>query len=159
MDVEDELPHRLSDDVLETLGQLRRGTRKASGRPFAERPLGGAQIELVRLLRRNPGLSVAEAATKLGVAANTVSTLVRQLADDGVIERVVDGADRRVARLALSKEARERVEYWRDRRSVVVGQALSSLSADDQAHIEAALPALTRLAVALARAGAETEEA
>lgn len=159
MDVEGEVPHRLSDDVLETLGQLRRGTRKASGRPFAEHPLGGAQIELVRLLRRNPGLSVAEAAAKLGVAANTVSTLVRQLADDGVIERVVDGADRRVARLALSKEARERVEYWRDRRSVIVGEALSSLSAEDQVHIEAALPALTRLAVALAKAGAETEEA
>ncbi|MBQ7804558.1 MAG: MarR family transcriptional regulator, partial [Rhodococcus sp.] len=59
----------LADDVLEALGQLRRGTRKASGRPFAERPLAGAQIELVRLLRRNPGLSVAEAAGRLGVAA------------------------------------------------------------------------------------------
>ncbi|MDI9905448.1 MarR family transcriptional regulator [Rhodococcus sp. IEGM 1406] len=149
--------HRLSDDVLETLGQLRRGTRKASGRPFAERPLGGAQIELVRLLRRNPGLSVAEAAGRLGVAANTVSTLVRQLVDDGVIERVADEADRRVARLVLSDEARARVEVWRDRRSVIVGQALSSLAGEDRARIEAALPALSRLASALAAAGSEGE--
>lgn len=143
----------MSDDVLEVLGQLRRSTRKASGRPFAERPLAGAQIELVRLLRRHPGVSVAEAADKLGVAANTVSTLVRQLSDDGVVERVVDNSDRRVARLALSEDARERVEYWRDRRSIAVDQALSRLGDEDRAHIKAALPALSRLAAALADVG------
>ncbi|MDZ7915963.1 MAG: hypothetical protein U5O16_29770 [Rhodococcus sp. (in: high G+C Gram-positive bacteria)] len=102
---------------------MRRGTRKASGRPFAERPLGGAQIELVRLLRRNPGLSVAEAA----------------------------------GRLALSDETRARVEVWRDRRSVIVGQALSSLTGEDRTSIEAALAALSRLASALAAAGSEGE--
>lgn len=98
---------------------------------------------------------MAEAAGRLGVAANTVSTLVRQLVDAGVIERVADEADRRVARLVLADEARARVEVWRDRRSVIVGQALSTLTAEDRASIEAALPALSRLASALAAAGSE----
>lgn len=36
--------------------------------------------------------------------------MVRQLVDEGVIERVADEADRRVARLVLAVEARARVE-------------------------------------------------
>ena len=83
--------------------------------------------------------------------------MVRQLVDEGVIERVADESDRRVARLVLSDEARARVEVWRDRRSVIVGQALSSLTEEDRASIEAALPALSRLASALAAAGSEGE--
>ncbi len=99
---------------------------------------------------------MAEAAGRLGVAANTVSTLVRQLVDDGVIERVADEADRRVARLVLADEARARVEVWRDRRSVIVGQALSSLTGEDRARIELRYQ-LSRLASALAAAGSEGE--
>ena len=47
---------------------------------------------------------MADAAAELGVAPNTVSTLVRQLADAGVLERVRDSADGRVVRLRLTPD-------------------------------------------------------
>ena len=103
----------------------------------------------MRLLRRRPGTSVADAAAALGLAANTVSTLVRQLTDAGLIERVRDESDRRVARLALTDAARSQVERWRDRRNLAVAAAFDGLSAEDRAAIESAIPALTRLAGAL----------
>lgn len=92
---------------------------------------------------------MAEAAAALGLAANTVSTLVRQLTDAGLVERVRDESDRRVARLALTDDARAQVERWRDRRNIEVAAAFDGLSAEDRHAIESAVPAITRLAGAL----------
>jgi DNA-binding CsgD family transcriptional regulator len=52
--------------------RIRRAGRRYSGRPVELSLLTGAQLELVRLVRRRPGLSVADAAQELGLAANTV---------------------------------------------------------------------------------------
>ncbi|QSE82448.1 MarR family winged helix-turn-helix transcriptional regulator [Rhodococcus koreensis] len=138
-----------AEQLFAAIGLFRRHTRRRVGRPWPETPLTGSQVELVRLLRRRPGTSVAEAAAALGLAANTVSTLVRQLTDAGLIERVRDESDRRVARLALTGAARSQVERWRDRRNLEVAAAFDGLSAEDRAAIESAIPALIRLAGAL----------
>ena len=138
-----------AEQLFAAIGLLRRHTRRRVGRPWPETPLTGSQVELVRLLRRRPGTSVAEAAAALGLAANTVSTLVRQLTDAGLVERVRDESDRRVARLALTDEARSQVERWRDRRNIEVAAAFDGLSAEDRKAIETAIPAITRLAGAL----------
>ncbi|AOW93439.1 transcriptional regulator [Rhodococcus sp. WMMA185] len=138
-----------AEQLFNAIGLLRRHTRRRVGRPWPETPLTGSQTELVRLLRRHPGTSVAEAASALGLAANTVSTLVRQLIEAGLVEREPDANDRRVARLALTTSARSQVEHWRDRRNVEVEAAFASLSPQDRAAIESAVPAITRLARAL----------
>ena len=75
------------DELLEALSAVRRAVRRRADRPVELLALTGAQLELVRLLRREPGVSIADAAGRLRVAPNTVSTLVRQLADAGVLER------------------------------------------------------------------------
>ncbi|MEV0947691.1 MarR family transcriptional regulator [Rhodococcus sp. NPDC049939] len=137
------------EQLFAAIGLLRRHTRRRVGQPWTETPLTESQMELVRLLRRRPGTSVAEAAAGLGLAANTVSTLVRQLIDAGLVERVQDEYDRRIARLALTAAARSRVEHWRDRRNVEVEAAFANLSPEDRAAIESAIPAITRLADAL----------
>ena len=107
--------------------------------------LSDAQAELVRTVRRNPGISVAEAAAELGLVANTVSTLVGQLTERGLLQRTPDESDRRVARLTLTDPAREQVEAWRDRRTALVTRALDDLTADDRAALRAALPVLAGL--------------
>jgi DNA-binding MarR family transcriptional regulator len=134
------------DQLLEALSAVRRAVRRRAERPVELSVLTGAQLELVRLLRREPGVSIADAAARLRVAPNTVSTLVGQLTDAGVVERRVDDADRRVVRLTLTPGVRRRVDAWRDRRVDELGDALARLSAADRACLDDAVPALIRLA-------------
>jgi DNA-binding MarR family transcriptional regulator len=136
----------LARDLLETLSQLRRSTRRAVGKPWPAADLTGAQIELLRVVRRQPGVSVAAAAAELGVAANTVSTLVRQLRDAGLLKRDPDVRDRRIGRLALTEAARRRLDDWRDHRVAFVADALDRLEPAELGAVEAALPIFARLA-------------
>jgi DNA-binding MarR family transcriptional regulator len=133
------------EELLDALSTIRRAIRRSADRPAFLASLTGAQIELVRLLRRQPGLTVAEAAAELRLAANTVSTLVGQLVDAGFVVRAVDESDRRVARLNLAPGVRKKVQAWRDRRVETIETAVGRLAADDRERIAAAVPALTRL--------------
>lgn len=139
----------LADDLFAAVGQLRRQGRRLGGGPFPAGTLSGAQVELVRLVRRWPGLSVAEAAAELALAPNTVSTLVGQLAGADVLARVSDPRDGRVARLALTTPVRERVERWRDQRALAAAGAIADLDASERADLERAVPIIARLAAAL----------
>lgn len=136
----------LAEELMAATGLLRRHLRRSVGRPFPLSALTDSQGELIRLVRRNPGISVAEAAAELGLAANTVSTLVGQLTERGLLQRTPDESDRRVARLTLTDPAREQVEAWRDRRTALVTQALDDLTAADRDALRAALPVLGALA-------------
>ncbi len=135
-----------AEQLLDVLSALQRATRRAIERPPKLASLTGAQLELVRLVRRNPGISVTDAAAELRLAPNTVSTLVRHLTDERVLMRTVDATDRRVARLDLPPGLRREVEAWRDRRVDAIDAALAALTPDERAKLEAALPALSRLA-------------
>jgi DNA-binding MarR family transcriptional regulator len=143
---------KLAGDLLAAMSQLRRNTRRAVGRPWPAADLTGAQIELLRVVRRKPGVSVAAAAAELGVAANTVSTLVRQLSDVGLLNRNSDPRDRRIGRLALTKAAGRRLDSWRDHRAAVLAEALARLEPAEHAAVDVALPILARLADLLGEA-------
>jgi DNA-binding MarR family transcriptional regulator len=136
----------LAEELLAALGLVRRHLRRSVGRPFPLSALTDSQAELVRTVRRNPGISVAEAAAELGLVANTVSTLVGQLTERGLLQRTPDESDRRIARLTLTEPAREQVEAWRDRRTALVTRTLDDLTADERAALRSALPILTGLA-------------
>jgi DNA-binding MarR family transcriptional regulator len=135
-----------AEELTDALAVFRRALRRASRRPQELTSLTGAQLELVRLLRRRPETSVAEAARELRVAPNTVSTLVSRLLETGVIVKRPDPGDGRVARLDLSPRARRSVEAWRDRRLELLDDALARLPQADARRLAAARPALERLA-------------
>jgi DNA-binding MarR family transcriptional regulator len=139
----------LAEELLETLGLLRRQTRRTIGRPWPVQAVSGAQVDLIRVVRRQPGISVAAAATELGLAANTVSTLVGSLVAEGLVQRVRAPADRRIAQLHLSESAQRTVDQWRDQRSAAVAAALGRLAAADRRTLAEALPVLGRLATEL----------
>ncbi|GAA1595119.1 MULTISPECIES: MarR family winged helix-turn-helix transcriptional regulator [Kribbella] len=136
----------LAEELLAALGLVRRHLRRSVGRPFPMSSLSDSQSELIRTVRRNPGISVAEAAAELGLVANTVSTLVGQLTERGLLQRTPDPADRRIARLTLTDPAREQVEAWRDRRTALVTRALDDLDPAGRDALQAALPVLSVLA-------------
>jgi DNA-binding MarR family transcriptional regulator len=141
----------VADALLRETARIRRVGRRREGRPEELERLSGAHLELVRLVRRTPGVSVAQAAAELGLAANTVSTLVRRLSDDGLLVRRSDPADRRIARLELPRELARRAGAYRDRRLVALGAAIATLDADEQATIAAATALLARVADELER--------
>lgn len=123
----------LAQRLVAAVGRFRRAARRAaSQRP--EQRLTPSQVELVLLVRERPGLSVQQAAGELHLAANSVSTLVRALVDQGMLERLPDPADRRVARLRLTDAARERIQAWQDRRTDAVAGAMAA--APDRAGVD-----------------------
>ncbi len=139
----------LADELLRAMGSIRRSGRRAAARPAELSALTSAQVDLVRVVRRRPGMSVGEAAEELGLAANTVSTLVRQLVDAGLLERTADAADRRVGRLDLSPATARRVGAFRDRRVALLSDAMGQMDEEEQVRMRDAVEMLGRLAACL----------
>jgi DNA-binding MarR family transcriptional regulator len=141
----------LADELVDAMSSVPRAVRRHAGQVEETARLSNAQLQLVRVVRRRPGISVAEAAAEMGVAPNTVSTLVRQLVETGVLVRRNDPGDRRVARLSLAPRVAEGMEVWLEKRSLALAEALAGLTPEDHRALAGALGPLSRLAVALGR--------
>jgi DNA-binding MarR family transcriptional regulator len=134
----------LAEELLHGIGAFRRALLRC-GHDWPFGPLTGAQAELLRLVGREPGISVATAAATLRVAPNTVSTLVSQLSAAELLRREADAGDRRVARLHLTVAAEEQLGAWRDRRSHAVAAGLRTLPPVQRGVLTAVVPALAAL--------------
>ncbi|MEV4535317.1 MarR family winged helix-turn-helix transcriptional regulator [Asanoa sp. NPDC049518] len=132
-------------ELMSITAGLRRLSRRRTADAVAVSPLPEAQRELLFVVANQPGIGIAAAASALDLAGNSVSTLVNQLVEAGLLHREPDPADRRAARLTLTDKARERIAAWRAARAALIGQALDRAAPEDQAAIAAALPALRRL--------------
>ncbi|MDA8061115.1 MAG: MarR family transcriptional regulator [Actinomycetota bacterium] len=139
----------LAAELLGAIAAVRRSLHRRSGLSGMLRGLTGSQLELVRLLRRQPGLSVAGAAAELRLAPNTVSTLVHQLCQLGVVAREEDLADRRVTHLRLVAEASSLLAEHHDQRVLALAEAASRLSAKEREGLQRARVLMDRLACVL----------
>ena len=140
----------LADDVIAVTSMLRRRLRRVANVPFPDERLTAAQAELIRHVRRCPGCTVSDAAAALGLASNTVSTLVRTLTRAGHLVRTPDPGDGRVVRLDLTPDTRLQVERWRDRRHALVADALAHLPDDRRRALADGLGVLDELTDSLA---------
>jgi DNA-binding MarR family transcriptional regulator len=139
-------PQAFAADLLAAISAVRRTTRRATRHASPAEPLPPTRSELLRLAASRPGISVAEAARELRLAPNTVSTMVGDLAAQGLISRGRSSADARTVRLSATGRARQRLAQWRDLRAELTARALSELPARDQTALGAAIPALVHLA-------------
>ncbi|GAA4262666.1 MarR family winged helix-turn-helix transcriptional regulator [Dactylosporangium darangshiense] len=124
---------------------LRRQVRAGLGVP----ELSGSQVELLRLVESAPGIGVGAAAQQLHLAGNSVSTLVNQLTEAGLLLRERDPADRRSAQLFLTPAAQQRLTAWRAARVSLLSGALAALDPGERDTLAAAIPALAHLVEAL----------
>ena len=131
------------------MGGINRLVRRRLRRDLTGPRLRGAQVELLRRVSDSPGISVTAAAKELYLAGNSVSTLVNQLSGAGLIDREVRSDDRRSARLLPTPEGEARLRAWQERRTALVREHLARLGDEDLAALEAALPAMRRLAESL----------
>ncbi|OIV35769.1 MarR family transcriptional regulator [Mangrovactinospora gilvigrisea] len=131
--------------MFRTAAALRRLQRRRLRGSVPGPPLRGAQLELLHVVEEHPGIGVATAARALRLAPNSVSTLIRQLADLGMLAREPDPDDGRAVRLRLTEAAERRLAAWRAARSRLAAEAMGRLAPADRTALAAALPALRAL--------------
>jgi DNA-binding MarR family transcriptional regulator len=135
----------VSEALMPAVGALRRLLRRATGPMPNGDTLSTSQREVLAVVGRRPGSPVADIAQELGLAPNSVSTIVTQLVGTGMVVRETDRHDRRVGRLTLTPRAQERVSRLRERRRGVLHEALDRLTAEQIADLAAGIDALGAL--------------
>jgi DNA-binding MarR family transcriptional regulator len=110
----------------------------------AREPGGLSASTLSALSRLESGgpLRVTELSYREGLTQPGMTTLIHRLEDAGLAVREPDPSDGRAVRVSITELGRERVIDYRASRAALIGTRLSALSADDQAALVAALPAL-----------------
>jgi DNA-binding MarR family transcriptional regulator len=139
----------LGEELIATVTALRRLMCRRLRPTVDEQPLRGAQVELLQVVENQPGIGIAAAGRALHLAANTVSTLVNQLIDLGMLVRDTAPEDRRAARLWLTQAASARLALWSQARVELIAGALAGLATADRQAIADALPALRTLLIVL----------
>jgi len=137
------------DELMPAIGRVRRLLRRAAGTTFPRDRLTASQREVVLLVATRPGSPVSQVAEELGLATNTVSTLVSRLIADGWLLRETDPADRRVIRLRLTAAAQAEADTVLARRRVALRDALRELPPGQLDDLRAALAALEALSARL----------
>jgi DNA-binding MarR family transcriptional regulator len=136
----------VSETLMPAVGALRRLLRRATGPLPDGDTISTSQREVLAVVGRRPGSPVADIAQELGLAPNSVSTMVTQLVGTGMLVRETDPHDRRVGRLTLTQRARERAVRFRERRRGVLHEALDRLTPEQVADLAAGIDALGALA-------------
>jgi DNA-binding MarR family transcriptional regulator len=103
------------------------------------------QATLLWLVKRNPGLSLAELAAEEGISPPAMSGHVDRLERAGLIARVRSGDDRRRVGLRLTDDGARLLRRVRARRTTWLTDRLGSLEPAELEAIESAIPALASL--------------
>jgi len=132
-------------ELFTVVGRFRRQLRRSTGGGFDAAGLTQSQAEMVRLVGRQPGISVREAAAELGLVPNTASTLVSKLVAGGLLSRTVDSDDRRVGRLRLTEPAQRIADESRAARRAALSAVLDELDPGQLDSLESGLEVLAEM--------------
>lgn len=147
-------PTLLTNELAKVLARIGRGLRYRTRAVREALDITHSEGELLRLLERRPGIRVQDAAIELGIASNSVSTLVTQLTRGGLVQRASDPLDGRAACLWLTPLSQDWVTRIGSAREQAIDRALQSLDESEQAALQAALPAMVHLSKAIVSKGA-----
>ncbi|MBA2742399.1 MAG: MarR family transcriptional regulator [Actinobacteria bacterium] len=103
------------------------------------------QATLLWLVKRSPGLSLAELAAEEGISPPALSGHIDRLERAGLIERIRSSQDRRRVGLRLTDEGARVMRNIRARRTTWLTERMRVLEPEELTAIDAALPALMRL--------------
>ena len=134
-------PETVAADLRPVLLRLARELRKET----EQLGITARQATLLWLVKRSPGLSLAELATEEGISAPAMSGHVDRLERAGLLERVRSNDDRRRVGLRLTDDGERIMRSVRARRTTWLADRLRSLESTDLEAVEAAIPALMRL--------------
>ncbi len=99
---------------------------------------------LATIAREGP-LTLGELAAAEQVAPPTITKAVHRLEKDHLVTRKTDDADRRVCRVAVTKEGQRLLDASRSRRTAWLAKRLGRLTPDDLARLDEAMDVLEQL--------------
>jgi len=147
----------LSAELAKVLARIGRGLRYRTRAVREALDITHSEGDLLRLLERRPGIRVQDAAVELGIASNSVSTLVKQLSRAGLVQRASDPLDGRAACLWLTPLSQDWVTRIGSAREQALDRALEALDDSERAALEAAVTAMVHLSKAVVRKGAAAQ--
>ncbi|MDQ3085650.1 MAG: MarR family transcriptional regulator [Actinomycetota bacterium] len=132
---------QVASDLRPVLLRLSRELRKET----EQLGVTARQATLLWLVKRSPGLSLAELAAEEGISPPALSGHVDRLESAGLLERVRSTEDRRRVGLRLTDEGVRLMRRIRARRTTWLAERLGALDPAELGAVEAAIPALKRL--------------
>ena len=133
--------------LMDISADVRRKSHEGTGVPA----LSNAAFDIVRVVESNPGITVAELATRLGRQLSNVSTQLKELVIRGLITRKHDPADKRFVALHPTTESLGIKTVLETAWSDALGTAASQLTDEERMQLQASVPALRHLAEILSR--------
>ena len=106
-----------------------------------------SQLSALSSIAKAGELSLGELATIEQIAPPSMTRIAARLEEIGLVQRRVDAADRRVARVVVSEAGAKLLEETRTRRDAYLAVRLRGLSEEELDLLERAVPLLERLAV------------
>jgi DNA-binding MarR family transcriptional regulator len=103
------------------------------------------QIRLLRSLNRRERCTMQELADLLGVAAPTVTAMIKRMLTQGFVERVRDEQDWRVVWISPTERGLRAVTLYDQFRRANLQRRLAQLNQEELALLRAALPVLHHL--------------
>lgn len=134
-------PDTIAADLRPIVLRLARGLRKET----EQVGITAHQATLLWLIKRSPGLSLAELAAEEDISPPALSGHVDRLEAAGLVERERSETDRRRVGLRLTDAGEQLLRRVRARRTTWLATRTRSLEPEELEAIEAALPALQRL--------------
>jgi len=126
------------------IGRLSRRLRPTAAAVAAG--LSPTRISVLLHVARAGRIRLSELSDTEGINPTMMSRVIADLAQDGLVERVTDPVDRRAALVEATAAGRKLADRIRRERTDALNLALEGLDEHERGQIEAALPALERLA-------------
>ena len=132
--------------ITDSFNEIHALLRRSSQRDIAGIGLTAPQVDLLRQLSLNDGLTLTQLSERLSLAHSTVSGIVDRLERKQLIERRTDQQDRRIRCIYLGQPVRAYLQHHVSsaRANLLIG-ALQRAQPTDRAQIIAGLATLARL--------------
>ena len=138
-----------AEQLAKTLREVGAFLRRPEAAAIASQGLTGPQIDVLRELAENNGLSLKELSQRLGLAHSTVSGIVDRLEQHGFVHRQPDPDDKRFTRVYAEKHVEEFPETtmysWR---GSILADALRQATPEEREQIIAGVKKLYTLLAA-----------
>lgn len=150
--------------LMDELGFISRSIYHMGGQSVEDAGLTFAQYRVLMHLffaeemGERAELNPSEISERQGVSRNTISALIRNLEDEGMVERRLDPDDRRRFNISLTERGRSAVRQHAHSHLEMIDQCLRVLRPDEQVTLLALLQRLGAHMVVLRREGCDQRE-